>query len=238
MAKYEIAYAIFRDDVQLAISTIEVSLTKKDILEFEKFAIEHNYSPKFADMSANIHEKCMTKARESAPKLCKEIGEELTSDITLVFAPWIPSDLINALSDETRNRIYENQRKMYPEIIEDNDKHITKYGDVAESKYEKTATFVLNIQDIFLIHRKGLFFDGTVVSGRCKAGDKCVLIDKDENIICETTIYDINVGRSGYKNFDEFENTEGLQVGILTPLKNRNDAKDAVAVVVKFVDNN
>ena len=230
MAKYEVAYAIFRDDVKLADNVIEISLTKKNIQELEEFVVEHDYSPEFVDMPAHIYDKCCEKAWDSVPKLCKSIGEEPTMDIELAFTGWIPTSMIDALSEETRDRVYEKLEEMYPELFE--------YGDEEDDDAEENddaipASFVLNIEDLFLIKSKGLILDGTVAFGRCKAGDKGVLLDKDGNVICETTIANMVVGSTLYENLDEFEDTEGLHVGLLTSLKNRKDAKGAVAVVVE-----
>ena len=114
MAKYEFTYRIFKDNKKVFESTSQVSLTKKDISELEKFVIEHNYSPEFVDVPTKIFDKCLDKAYETAYKEYSELSDysELNGEINIDLEEFIPVSFINLLSEPTRE-IYFSQSPYY-----------------------------------------------------------------------------------------------------------------------------
>lgn len=118
MAKYEYNYAIFRDDEYIACSAASVSLTKKDIKALEDFIVEHAYSPFFVDVPSHIYDKCVTKAWDEVPRLCKSIGERATYDLRLALSETMPASFIDAIDPQIADKVLEKMQETHPEIFE------------------------------------------------------------------------------------------------------------------------
>lgn len=150
MAKYEIPFAVVKDDDICFESSVNVSFTKNDIVNLEQFIVDHNYSYEFVDVPGYIYDKCINHAYEKA--LCDfkdfiypELGYEL------VLYTSIPDSLLSALTQETREKVIENMpaEYFYYDDEEDNTNVDTMSGrsesndDILSSSQETTPSSAL-----------------------------------------------------------------------------------------------
>lgn len=146
MAKYIIDYAIVHDEEVCNVSEVEVSFTKKDIAELEQFVIEHNYSYESVDIPAHMYDKCIGKAFEKAMRECKELADP-ESGYGVVLGCVIPQSLLEALSEETMEKVYAN----IPEELKEEEEDETEEG---EEEFEfpeptKENTLYLTIKQVY-----------------------------------------------------------------------------------------
>lgn len=231
MAQYEFQYAIFRNDQYLADSTTTISLTKKDIKALEDFVVEHEFSPLFVDIPAYIYDKCNRKAWDEVPRLCEEIGDSAKPDgLELAFTDHMPLSFIETLDEEIAEKVYEKLQEIHPEFFE-GDEETEEEG--ADAEVDLAVTFELSVENLSLVMGRGVVLEGVVQFGKCKVGDVGLVLDAEGNIIAESTVSNIECGRKILMNLDEFEETEGMPIGILTSIKSKKELKGAATFVVE-----
>lgn len=135
MAKYTIPFEILNDDVVCYQSFVEVSFNKDDIEEFEKFVIDHNYSYEFVDVPGRMYDKCFDEAWERAFMEFQDL-EDSNLDYSLLLTEAIPESLLNALSNETREKVLRNMPDAYFEYDKEDDL-IVEETLVVEKSQEK-----------------------------------------------------------------------------------------------------
>ena len=152
MAQFEFQYAIFRGEDYIAEGTTSVSLTKKDIKALEEFVAEHAYSPMFVDVPAHIYDKCVRRAWDEAPRLCKSVGEEPTADPELSLSDYILISFIEAMDEEIADKVLDKLEELGPSAFDDE-------GEDQESEDEEMEIPAPTKENTLYITIKQVYFD-------------------------------------------------------------------------------
>ncbi len=160
MARFNIEYAILNEGNVEFSSTVDVSFTKKDIQEMEQFVVEHDYSPEFLDVTANVYDKCLDKAEEKAMKEYEPFAD-IESPLNLALPTYIPDCLIDAMNEETAAKVRANMDELLKEEADEEDDSNSDTGE------EECEPFILypNKSNTLYLPIKQIYFD-EIIAGK------------------------------------------------------------------------
>lgn len=108
MAKLNIPYGIVREGIVLAVDTINVSFTKKEIEELEAAFAANDFSPLLADIPERFYTRICNKALKDLPRLCEANGLVKRNDDMVAFSEVVPESMAAILGDEAATHLINN----------------------------------------------------------------------------------------------------------------------------------
>lgn len=239
MKQVKIDYEVWRDDKLFIEDTAIVKLTEENIKEIADFILEEKWhqTGEFMDIPTHIYDSIYMKVVDDiAEKTFSEEDEEdptFFDDAEIYLPEYLPTSLLKQLPKDVVDllpaEIFEEDYYNDDEVLDDVDE--SELEEVEQN--DNSKPFVLKIKDKYQIKGRGVILDGTVMSGRCKVGDKGTLLDKDGNVVCETTVANIQIENIERANLNVFESTKGLQVELVTTLEKCRETKGAVKFVIE-----
>lgn len=237
MKQIEVDYIVKRNNEVILEDFANVNLTDKNIKEIADYIrsdAEHQ-TAELVDIPGHIYDRIYSQVQEDAIKKSKNCGGIYTDD-ELLMDDLLPATLIDLLPDDVVDLLPEEL------FITEDDEDVICGGkvvnlldpiDFIQESEVPTCKFDMDVNDMFLIKGRGLVLSGTVNDGHCEIGDKLILLNEENDVVQETIITAIELDQKLVDNINEIENTQGLIIGLLTPLQARKDAKGVVAAIVE-----
>lgn len=241
MKQVKIDYEVWRDDKLFIEDTVIVKLTDEDIKEIADYILEEKWhqTGEFMDIPTHIYDNIRFKVYDdlvNKPIAVEDEEEEMHffDDAEIYLPEYLPTSLLKQLPKDVVDLL---PAEIFKEDYYNDDEVL---NDIEEAELEEeteqnedSKPFVLKIKDKYQIKGRGVILDGTVMSGRCKAGDNGILLDKDGNVVRETAVANLQIGYFEHANLDVFESTKGLQVELVTTLEKCRETKGAVKFVIE-----
>lgn len=216
MIHIEIEYAIQHNGEVIYEGEANVKLADNDLHAIAEYILQdkQHQTAELMDIPTDIYERILDQVSDDA--LNKSMGTISEND-DIGLQTYLPVSLVELLPDEVIDT--------FPDDM---------FAESDTDAEDDSVQFLMDIADAFMIKGRGIAFAGTVIGGSCKVGDAVLLIDENDEVIAESTVSSIKLGRTLVKDLNTIGNTEGEDVSILTKLQSRQEAKGAVSLIVEL----
>ncbi len=213
MKEIYVEYAIQRNGETIFEGEATVNLSEQEVQNISEYILadKQHQTAEFMDIPSEIYDSILDQVSDDA---IEQTHGALSENDDIGIQTYLPVSLVELLPEEVIDTF---PKEMFSETEDDED----------------SVQFLMDIEDTFLIKGRGVAFAGTIIGGACKVGDTVLLIDENDEVVAESVVGSIKVGRSIIKDLNEMEDTEGEEVSILTKIQSRKDAKGAVSLIVE-----
>lgn len=216
MVQIEVEYAIQRNGEVIYEGEANVSISETDVKAIADYIMQDrkHQTAELMDIPSDIYERILNQVSDDA--MNKSMGTISEND-DIGLQTYLPVSLVELLPDDVIDT--------FPDEM---------FAESDAEDEDDSVQFLMDIADSFLIKGRSIAFAGTIIGGSCKVGDTVLIIDENNEVIAESSISSIKIGRTLVKDLATIADTEGQDVSILTKLQSRQQVRGAVSLIVEL----